>query len=526
MSYLSDIGTKTGAEFKAHRLRIEGIEGRELANKVDAVGAPTVTDDTATGYEVGSLWIDVTGDAAYTCVDATNGAAKWTNITLTADEVDVTTDLTQTTATNQLTIESSTGSDIVVAEASATIAGLMSTTHHDKLDGIATGANNYSLPASVVHDNESGALHATDALRVSGTTVSLYKGDGTSESITTQDTNTTYTAGTALDLSGTTFNVDLSELGTVTTELTSADYIIALDGTVGKKITLDNMATEFGTIKGWTTNTGTVSSLGDLGITSTSTEINKLDGLTATTTELNYVDGITSNIQTQLDSKTSNTGTVTGVTGGTGLSGSITTSGTLALDFSELTDKTTAVAGTTEMIIQDGTTESRKALSEIDLSVFNNNSGWTSNTGTVGSLGDLGITATAAEVNYTAGVTSSVQTQLDDKISETGGLFTGDVTYIDTTISTDIDCSTGNSFNKTVTANFTLTFSNVPASGAAYVIVVKLENAGSYVITWPTSIKWSGGTAPSFTATGIDTVTLYTVDGGTTWYGIGNIGYA
>ncbi len=64
-----------------------------------------------------------------------------------------------------------------------------------KLDGIATSANNYSLPASVVHDTEVGALHATDALRISGHTLSLYKGNGTSESVTIPDNNTTYSVG-------------------------------------------------------------------------------------------------------------------------------------------------------------------------------------------------------------------------------------------------------------------------------------------------------------------------------------------
>lgn len=61
-------------------------------------------------------------------------------------------------------------------------------------------------------------------------------------------------------------------------------------------------------------------------------------GLTASATELNYVDGVTSNIQTQLNSKTSNTGTVTsvGLTTPTGLTttGSpVTTSGTIAVTY-------------------------------------------------------------------------------------------------------------------------------------------------------------------------------------------------
>jgi hypothetical protein len=53
-----------------------------------------------------------------------------------------------------------------------------------------TGILATGIPASVVHDTEKGALHATDALRISGNTVSLYKGDGTSESVTVPDNNT------------------------------------------------------------------------------------------------------------------------------------------------------------------------------------------------------------------------------------------------------------------------------------------------------------------------------------------------
>tara|TARA_R100000329_G_scaffold119216_1_gene98217 strand:- start:227 stop:4021 length:3795 start_codon:yes stop_codon:yes gene_type:complete len=39
------------------------------------------------------------------------------------------------------------------------------------------------------------------------------------------------------------------------------------------------------------------------GVTATTAEINKLDGVTATTAEINYVDGVTSNVQTQLNAK-------------------------------------------------------------------------------------------------------------------------------------------------------------------------------------------------------------------------------
>jgi hypothetical protein len=46
-------------------------------DKLDATTAPTVNDDSGDGYSVGSLWIDVTNDHAYVCVDATATAAVW-----------------------------------------------------------------------------------------------------------------------------------------------------------------------------------------------------------------------------------------------------------------------------------------------------------------------------------------------------------------------------------------------------------------------------------------------------------------
>jgi len=60
------------------------------------------------------------------------------------------------------------------------------------------------------------------------------------------------------------------------------------------------------------------------GLTATTAELNKMDGVTATTAELNYSDGVTSNIQTQLDAKTSNTGDITAVVAGSGMTGGAT----------------------------------------------------------------------------------------------------------------------------------------------------------------------------------------------------------
>jgi hypothetical protein len=97
---------------------------------------------------------------------------------------------------------------------------------------------------------------------------------------------------------------------------------------------------------GYTTNTGTVSSLSDLSITSTAAELNKLDGYTGSVTELNYLDtlhatgvtstefdyldGVTSNIQTQLNGKQATGSYLTGNQTIT-LSGDVSGSGTTSI---------------------------------------------------------------------------------------------------------------------------------------------------------------------------------------------------
>jgi len=58
---------------------IEKVIPRKI--KTDATAAPAVTNDTTEGYAVNSLWIDITNDKAYICVDASDGAAVWIEIT-------------------------------------------------------------------------------------------------------------------------------------------------------------------------------------------------------------------------------------------------------------------------------------------------------------------------------------------------------------------------------------------------------------------------------------------------------------
>ena len=141
------------------------------------------------------------------------------------------------------------------------------------------------------------------------------------------------------------------------------------------------------------------------------------------------------------------------------------------------------------------------------------------------------------EFGYIDGVTSSIQTQLDAKMTPT---YTGDVnitgeliadsyneTYVavtSTSNATTANCEAGNTFSHTLTENTTFTFSNPPASGTAYAMSIEIvqdSGASGYTVTWPTSVDFPAATAPTLTATAsaIDVFVFTTKDGGTTWYG-------
>ena len=151
-------------------------------------------------------------------------------------------------------------------------------------------------------------------------------------------------------------------------------------------------------------------------------------------------------------------------------------------------------------------------------------------------LADLGITSSAAEINYTD--IATLGTSEASKVVTADA--NGDVTlsqelkatsyneaYVAVTSSgaaTTVNCETGNTFSHTLTENTTFTFSNPPASGTAYSMSVEIiQDAGAsgFTVTWPTSVDFPAATAPTLTATAsaVDVFVFTTRDGGTTWYG-------
>ena len=85
---------------------------------------------------------------------------------------------------------------------------------------------------------------------------------------------------------------------------------------------------------------------------------------------------------------------------------------------------------------------------------------------------------------------------------------------------TTIDITAGNSVTDTIGIATTYTFSNPTASDEMCAFTLTLTNGAAYVVTWPSSVDWPSATAPTLTASGVDVLTFFTVDGGTIWHGM------
>jgi len=219
----------------------------------------------------------------------------------------------------------------------------------------------YTLPTSdgsanqVLTTDGSGAL--TFETPTTGDITSVVAGSGLTGGATSGAATLNVGAGNLIDVQADQIDVDLSEL-TTSTSNGDGDFFAVVDASnAQKKLTKGNInISGFNNDSGFTTNTGTVTSVG--------------------------------------------------ITPGTGLDAgsAVTTSGTISvdLDLSELTDMTATMTGSDEFIVLDSSAERRKAASEIGLSIFNNDAGFTTNTGD--------ITSVVAGSGLTGGATSGAAT--------------------------------------------------------------------------------------------------------------------
>jgi hypothetical protein len=80
-----------------------------------------------------------------------------------------------------------------------------------------------------------------------------------------------------------------------------------------------------------------------------------------------------------------------------------------------------------------------------------------------------------------------------------------------TTGTTTIDLATAQVYTATITAanTITLAFSNAPSAGQSQIVLLRLTDAGGGTIVYPANTKFTAGTAPVFTVSGVDVIGIY-----------------
>ena len=216
------------------------------------------------------------------------------------------------------------------------------------------------------------------------------------------------------------------------------------------------------------------------------------------------------------------------VIGGVGI---VANANDIAIDLSELTDMTADVTGTTEVILNNGGTDSRKAISEIKLSAFNNDSSFSSTVGTVTAV-SVGTGLDVSNASTTPGISLDF-TELTDMTADVAGTteiilnnantesrkaiseiklsaFNNDLTFANTdttyTAGTGLSLSAGNQFSV----------------NAAQTQITSVGTLGSLNVTGDVTLNGSYPTGTSNTFIGAATRTALTSTGNQN-VGIGSI---
>jgi len=213
----------------------------------------------------------------------------------------------------------------------------------------------------------------------------------------------------------------------------------------------------------------TISKLSDLGVTSTSTELNILDGVTSTAAELNILDGVTSTA-------------------------------------AELNILDGVTSTTAELNILDGVTSTTAELNKLD--------------GFTGAVADLNRTDVTTE--GTTEASKVVTADSNGVVTFDNGKIEESTAVTSSSNAATINLRNGDNFTHTLSENVTYTFSNPAASGKVSAFTLKvIQDSSARTITWPSSVDWAAATAPTITATsgGVDVFVFTTYDGGTTYYG-------
>jgi hypothetical protein len=133
----------------------------------------------------------------------------------------------------------------------------------------------------------------------------------------------------------------------------------------------------------------------------------------------------------------------------------------------------------------------------------------------------------------TTDLTSAARSVLDDTtvaamlttlgaVSKSGGGLENRKLHSTMGATETFDLADGNLHTGTLDANCTFTFSGATTGFlCSFGMLLTQDGTGSRTVTWPGSVVWAGGSAPTLhtAAAAIDELVFWTIDGGTTWYG-------
>ena len=136
---------------------------------------------------------------------------------------------------------------------------------------------------------------------------------------------------------------------------------------------------------------------------------------------------------------------------------------------------------------------------------------------------DLGTMAYQDASNFvTADASNFVTTDANGVVTFDNGITEESTTITSSSNAATLNLHDGTNFVHDLTENVTYTFSNPPASGRVTSFTLKvIQDSSARTITWPSSVDWAGGSAPTISTgnTDCDIFVFITYNGGSTYYG-------